>query len=616
MTIFIEEVHLVSFKGFKNFKLKCSQFTTLVGMNNSGKTSILQAIQLVHDVCKFVFGGYVNHDIQRPSFIDPQWSSYFGFKSSGIIERQNSGDPDALWLNKKTSIPCKIALKLSDNLEIRIEITGRENYSLDILKNGETIKHKIQEPVNQKIVEDFFLFFPTFVPPTASLPPIEQFIHHPELRQKLDRGLIAECWRSYLYWLCNDGDNRNSNRVVEIVQKYLPDTVLKLPQLTHQSPPQVLIEFEEDETNFDISVSGGGLRTISSLAVILHFSKSRCLLLDEPDAHLHSTLQHQVAQMLLDHSAEKNVQVFVTSHAPDFIAEIPVEYLTWIDRTKQESLTCNGVGQFLAELGAVTKADAIRNYGANKILFVEGGIDRTVLSKFASYFFQEDSTRINPFADSSVIIAELPDGKGDSKYLDSFQKLLFEAFRIDVKIACIVDNDYELSINDSSIEDVGASNTLLLHLNRKEIENYLLDYAVIAQAAADLVEERKKYTGKSMSCPTVEEIQAEVNSILDSPEIRRIVKCQVVPKYRERLDHSLDPSSKERKGEKWFDEKWNDESWRIRNCPGKEVLTRLRRWCQQTYRLTLTPPKLAATLHQLPDDVQEIMDKLQEYFYS
>ena len=617
MTIFIEELHLISFKGFKEFKLKFSQFTTLVGMNSSGKTSILQAIQLVHDVCKYVFGGYENPDLQRPSFIAPQWSSDYRFKSSGIIERQNSGDPDALWLNKKTSIPCKIALKLSDNVEIRIEITGRENYTLDILKDEETIKHKIQEPVNQKIVEDFFLLFPTFVPPTASLPPIEQFIHHPELRQKLDKGLIAECWRSYLYWLCNDGDNRNSNRVVEIVQKYLPDTVLKLPQLTHQSPPQVLIEFEEDETNFDISVSGGGLRTISSLAVILHFSKSRCLLLDEPDAHLHSTLQHQVAQMLLDHSVEKNVQVFVTSHAPDFIAEIPVEYLRWIDRTKPESRTCNGVGQFLADLGAVTKADAIRNYGANKILFVEGGIDRTVLSKFASYFFQEDSTRINPFVDSSVIIAELPDGKGDSKYLDAFQKILFEAFRIDVKIACIVDNDYGLSINDSSIKDVGAFNTLLLELNRKEIENYLLDYGVIAQAAADLAEERKKYTGKSISYPTVEEIKTEVNSILDNPEIRSTVKCQLVPKYREKmLDNSLDSSTKERKGEEWFDENWNDENWRIRNCPGKEVLKRLRTWCQQTYGLTLTPPKLAATLHQLPGDVQEILDKIQEYFYS
>ncbi len=114
-----------------------------------------------------------------------------------------------------------------------------------------------------------------------------------------------------------------------------------------------------------------------------------------------------------------------------------------------------------------------------------------------------------------------------------------------------------------------------------------------------------------------EEIKAEINSILDSHEIRSTVKCQLVPKYREKmLDNSLDSSTKERKGEKWFDENWNDENWRIRNCPGKEVLKRLRTWCQQTYGLTLTPPKLAATLHQLPGDVQEILDKIQEYFYS
>ncbi len=161
------------------------QLTTLVGMNSSGKTSILQAIQLVHDVCKYVFGGYENPDIQRPSFINPQWSNHYTFKSSGIIERQNSGDPDALWLNKKISTPCKIVLKLSNGVEIRVEITGREQYTLDILKDDESILSKIQEAVYQKIVEDFFLLFPTFVPPTASLPPIEQFIHHPELRQKL-----------------------------------------------------------------------------------------------------------------------------------------------------------------------------------------------------------------------------------------------------------------------------------------------------------------------------------------------------------------------------------------------------------------------------------------------
>lgn len=616
MSVFIKELHLISFKGFRDFRLECSQFTTLVGMNSSGKTSILQAIQLVHDLTKFAFGGYENRDIQRPSFVNILWSSDYRFKNSGVIERQNSGDPDALWLNKKTSIPCEIKLILTNDIEIKLKIVGRENYTLDFLKENESIQSRIQEVEYQKFVEDFFLLFPTFVPPTASLPPIEQFIYHPDLRQKLDKGLIAECWRSYLYWLCNDGDNRNSNRVVEIVQQYLPNTVIKLPQLTHTSPPQVLIEFEEDETNFDISVSGGGLRTLASLAVILHFSRSRCLLLDEPDAHLHSTLQHQIAQMLLDHSVEKNVQIFVTSHAPDFIAEIPVEYLTWIDRTKSESRTCNGVGHFLADLGAVTKADAIRNYGANKILFVEGGMDRTVLSKLASSFCQANSAFINPFIDNSVIIAELPDGKGDSKHLNSFQKLLFEVFKLDVKIACIVDNDYEFSFDKPSIENIGNSSTLLLRLQCKEIENYLLDSAVIAKAVLNLVEQRKKYIDKSVDYPSLDEIQERINEILSSTEICSTVKCQVVPRYRETLNNSLDPSTKERKGEEWFSENWNDQAWQVRNCPGKEVLTQLRTWCQNKYHLTLTPSKLVEALLELPDDVVEIMDKLQKYFYN
>lgn len=611
----IEELHLISFKGFSDFKLKCSQFTTLVGMNSSGKTSILQAIQFVHDVFRFTFGGYSNSDIQRPEFVKPQWSTEYGYSPSGIINRLNSADPDALWLNKRLSTPCQISLKLSGDFEVKLEVPSRDRYILDILINGRSVKDQIQEPEYSRAIENFFSLSPAFVPPTASLPPIEQFINYSELKQKLDKGLISECWRSYLYWLCNDGDKRDSNRVVEIVQRYLPNTVIQLPRLTHGTPPQVLIEFEESATAFDISVSGGGLRTISSLAVILHFARSKCLLLDEPDAHLHSTLQHQVAKMLIDHAFEKNVQVFVTSHAPDFIAEIPVEYLTWIDRTKGESLTCNEVGRFLADLGAVTKADAIRNYGANKILFIEGGLDRTVISQLVACYCQESSDRINPFTDSSVIIAELPNGKGDRKHLAAFQKLLSETFKINVKIACIVDNDYDIPHNDS-LADVKGSTVLLLQLKRKEIENYLLDPHGISKAVANLLEKRREHVETTINCPTVEEIQTGLDEILNKLEIRNTVKYQVLPKYREELDNKLDSSTKERKAEERFNQEWSDEDWRIRNCPGKEVLKGLRKWCKDNYSVTLTDSTLMMALQQCPDDLRDIIGKLQEYFYS
>ena len=374
-----------------------------------------------------------------------------------------------------------------------------------------------------------------------------------------------------MYWLCNDGDNRNSNKVVEIVQRYLPNTVLQLPRLTHDNPPQVSIEFEENETVFDISVSGGGLRTISSLAVILHFSKSKCLLLDEPDAHLQSSLQHQVAQMLLDHALENDIQVFVTSHAPDFIAEIPVEYLTWVDRTKEESRTCNEVSQFLSELGTVTKVDAIRNYGADKILFIEGGLDRKVISQFFNCYFQENSQQINPFTDDSVIVAELPNGKGDRNSLASFQKLLLTTFKIDAKIACILDNDYEISEKKSETHSL---NTLLMSLKRKEIENYFLDSRVISTAAKKLSEQRSNRTNTKITYPNIEDVEQKLIEILDTSDICNIVKCQVVPAYRNNLSKELDSATKEAKADEWFAQKWDDPDWRIRNCPGKKVFKR------------------------------------------
>ena len=150
-SMFIEELHLISFKGFRDFKLKCSQFTTLTGMNSDGKTSILQAIQLIHDFFRYVFGGHSNTDIKRPNFTNIKWSYNFGdVVRTQIIHRINSGDPDALWLNKKTSAPCKLSLKVSGGMEVKLEIPSYEKYTLDLLINNTSIKNQVNKPEYQK----------------------------------------------------------------------------------------------------------------------------------------------------------------------------------------------------------------------------------------------------------------------------------------------------------------------------------------------------------------------------------------------------------------------------------------------------------------------------------
>ncbi len=606
---YIEELQLKSFKGFNNFTLKCLPVTGLVGLNNSGKTSVLQAIQLVYDIFRWALGGYSNPDNEHPDFVNPQWNS----NPSYGLNRLSFGDPDALWLNKRTSIPCNITLKFSDKSEISLEISGRDRYALSIFKNGNSINGSLGESTNQATIENIFALCPMYIPPIGGTSPSESFLTYPQLIEKVNKGAIVECWRAYLYWLCNDGESADFDKVVKVIKRYLPAAIIRPPKLSHENNSGILIEFEQNGVKFDISTSGGGLRTILNLAVVLNFSKSRCLLLDEPDAHLHSTLQHSVSQMLLDHATENDIQVFITSHAPDFISEMPIECLVWIDRAGREGRSCEGMGHFLADLGALTKADAIRAHGSNKILFIEGSLDRKVLLEFIDQYCLDNPKTTNPFHDKTVVVAKLPNGKGDKKYLCAYRNLLRETFSLDVKIISIVDKDYDFP-NGNSVEDDGSP--LILTLKMKEIENYFLVPELIEKTIKSLAEGRSEQPDAVLSLPTSEVIREKITSLFNEPDVQRTMKCQLIPKHTEGLDKNKDESQKYQEGEAWFEKNWDNFEWKINNCPGKKVLAKLKVWCKEEFAVSLTPHNLIQNLEEYPTDIKESIEKVINFFYG
>ena len=122
----------------------------------------------------------------------------------------------------------------------------------------------------------------------------------------------------------------------------------------------------------------------------------------------------------------------------------------------------------------MSKADAIRAHGADKVLFVEGSLDRGLLSSFFDMF----STH-NPFKDPTVVVAPLPGGKGVAVHVDMFRRLLQETFRLKTEVACILDADYELQPSDS-LSDAGVLKRVL---HRKEIENYLISAELLTRAS-------------------------------------------------------------------------------------------------------------------------------------
>src|SRR4051794_1075343 len=99
----LEELQLKLFKGFREFSVPCSQFTCLVGLNSRGKTSVLQAVSLLHDIIRFA----IYRDSKIADFTHLQWRA----NPEQALNRLSFADPEAIWLGKKTSDPCRIVAK-------------------------------------------------------------------------------------------------------------------------------------------------------------------------------------------------------------------------------------------------------------------------------------------------------------------------------------------------------------------------------------------------------------------------------------------------------------------------------------------------------------------------
>ena len=84
-------------------------------------------------------------------------------------------------------------------------------------------------------------------------------------------------------------------------------------------------------------VGAGYVQLIQIFAYILLF-KPGILLIDEPDIHLHPTVQEKLARALADVAREKNLKILITTHSPFVIRGASASTnVYWLNSGKVES---------------------------------------------------------------------------------------------------------------------------------------------------------------------------------------------------------------------------------------------------------------------------------------
>lgn len=456
----INEVEIRNFKLFEEEKFLLDDAVLLVGPNNSGKTTLLQAI------VTWYFG------LQR--WIQEKGKGSKAKKRTGVpITRKDFTvlplrEMNLLWTNRQTHLP-KPAKPGTPNL-IEITLIGKDKntewtYGLEFqYANPEMVWIRPSKvKTNEKSIN---------VPKEASdlqvvhIPPFsgigaEEPRHDIGYQNLLiGQGRPGEVIRNLLLEI--SGSSEYWNEIVNAIEK-LFGIILQKP-IYAPGQPFITCEYRHNkkERPLDIANIGSGSLQVIMLLAFFYARPATVILLDEPDAHLHIILQQEVYDLLRKVANERNCQLIIGTHSeipldstdPSRIISLVGEIKRLINRVDRERIR--------EALKRLRNIDLMLGEEVGGVLYLEGESDERVLREWAK-ILDHPARR---FLEHSFVHRL---GGRSLKEAKSHFFALKAAFS-NIRGLCIVDGDNR----DEPDEEMTGAGLKILRWRRYEIENYLL----------------------------------------------------------------------------------------------------------------------------------------------
>lgn len=165
------------------------------------------------------------------------------------------------------------------------------------------------------------------------------------------------------------------------------------------------------------------------------------LAIEEPEAHLHPTMQYKLLKFLSMNSQKEVRQVFITSHSPNITAAVALDDLIIIEHVENKievsypgRIFDNSQKDIESKLFVERFLDVTRSdmFFAKKIVFVEGLAEQLLIPEFSDMLDKN-------IVDSHVSVINL-----NGRYFNHFLKLFdsnTSEFAMKKKVACITDLD-------------------------------------------------------------------------------------------------------------------------------------------------------------------------------
>jgi energy-coupling factor transporter ATP-binding protein EcfA2 len=583
--VVISAIKFINFKAFNNYIVKLQHMNILVGPNNCGKSTIINAFRVLEVALRIARA-------KQPIKVTGPEGGTFGYSipyDSLPISTENVHTDYAI-------IDSIIEFKLSNKNRLVLFFPSDGGCLLIPYANGRYIN-------SVKVFKQEFPIKISIVPVLGPVEHNEIAVTEETVRKGLNTHRASRHFRNYWNYYPDGFDS-----FADLIKKTWPGMEITPPERVIATDSNYLIMFcLENRITRELFWSGFGFQIWCQL--LTHISRcndSTIFIVDEPEVYLHPDVQRQLLGVL----REAGPDILIATHSTEIMGEADASEILLIDKTKTSAIRLkdvDGIQSAMDAVGSVQNITLTQLARNRRLLFVEGLDDFKVICRFAKkidYQLLASGNDITPI---------------ESGGFSSWEKIralswgFQSALRCSLNIGTIFDRDYWC---DEQLEEILTELkqcVLFAHIHhRKEIENYLLVPSVLERAIIKAIIERAKRLN-------IDPVEFEsINQLLDdiTMPFQSSIQAQYIAKRNKYFEHSrLDQATLTTETINQFNTKWNNVEKRMEIVPGKEILQKIRAEVQKKYSVTVTDHRIINefTIEEIPKDLIELIEELEKF---
>ena len=336
------EVTIERFKNIQSLNIDITGLTLLVGGNNAGKSSVLQAIQFGASVAQTSAmqggawsAGRVSTSIGQRDLV---YSPIKDVLSLGLNGRLRQATTEAITITyRKGTDEAKVSVRKGKNKNILLEVVG--------------------DPLGQQL-QSITDPFSALVTGLAGVPSEEEFETNLVVKKAAARGDSNSVFRNILLQLSKY--QSKWQRFQKQVESVFPGYSVAV-SFDPDSDENINCIVRRGGTEYPIDTCGTGVLQCIQIFSYANLFAPTILLLDEPDSHLHPNNQKQLARELID-VAGTGMNIVISTHSKHLVeALLDSAKLIWlIDGNKQSEVDDYEL-KALLEIGALNVGERLGN---------------------------------------------------------------------------------------------------------------------------------------------------------------------------------------------------------------------------------------------------------------